>query len=143
MQTLLIAKENMSSPITLYIVPNTGLEIELEGEYVESFKEEKCALSASISSPTARKGVSYYTIHASQLEKYLKKEEGASLPEEYKGAYAPLSEVTLPSAIRKKAGIPSEASYYTYIHPPNDLARDIDKAKVKDKPTMELKMNKM
>ena len=37
----------MSSPITLYIVPNTGLNIELNGEHVERFAK-KSSLPANI-----------------------------------------------------------------------------------------------
>ena len=125
----------MSSPITLYIVPNTGIEIELEGDHVKRFAKKSVLptnISTRNSSPRARKSVSYYTIHASQLRNYLK--EGVPLEKVYSGAYSPLSDVTLPSAIRKKLGIPESASYYTYIHPPNDLARDLDKEKVKDPP---------
>lgn len=131
----------MSSPITLYIVPNTGLKIELNGEHVERFAK-KSSLPSNIvtrnSSPRARKSDSHYIIPAEQLENYLR--EGVSLKAEYKGAYSPLSDVTLPSAIREIAGIPKEACYYTYIHPPNDLARDIDQVKVSK--NVQTKVNK-
>ena len=44
----------------------------------------------------------------------------------YRGYFPPTSRVTLPKMIKRKADIPDNAAYYSFIHPPTGLINDMD-----------------
>jgi len=117
----------MASPIELFVVPNLGLELEFFGEGFKS-AFAPCALLKTndkkhYSTPGKRetKVHLHYKVKSSDIPLFKGKTEMI-----FAGGCAPLSDVTLPSAVRRKAGIPASAFHYTYIHPPTNLAREID-----------------
>ena len=99
----------MASPITLHIVPNSGLEVILDSQYAKTKSE---------SNNIAIK----YTIK--------NKNEMPLLPdfqhEEFHGFMSPINRVTLPSAVMTISGIPLNANYFSFLHPPLKLATAID-----------------
>jgi len=120
----------MASPIELFVVPNIGLQVEFFGEgFQSSFAKipvRKKPVAGKSNSPGKRgaKEQLQYRVQSTDVPHFKGVTERS-----FVGGCAPLSAVTLPSAVRRMAGIPSDACYYTFIHPPPDLARDIDWSK--------------
>ncbi len=111
----------MASPITLYVVPNCGLEIEWIGDDPKTVHK-----ATSRRSYNARQEPAYqYRIINKSEDIPLLKEKSISL-QSFTGLCSPTHDVTLPSAIKKMAGIPKEASFYASIHAPSGLANEID-----------------
>lgn len=122
----------MASPIELFVVPNIGLQVEFFGDGFQSnfgkISASKKPLVAGKSNSPGKRGAKkeqlQYRVQSSEVPHF-----NGVAKRSFVGGCAPLSTVTLPSAVRRMAGIPSNACYYTFIHPPPDLARDIDWSK--------------
>ena len=44
----------------------------------------------------------------------------------FSGFLSPINKITLPEAVKKLAGVPTEAKYFSFLHPPKGLAKVID-----------------
>ena len=106
----------MASPISLYVVPNCGLDIEFDFNLKAVFGDWKTSSRLR----SSRKPLTYRVARKS----------GDFLPGSatsvISGVCSPISEVTLPEAVKTMAGIPSEGKYYCYLHPPPNFAQEID-----------------
>ena len=109
----------MASPIELFVVPNIGLELEFFGDGFKSAATTKEQYYSQGKRDT--KELLHYKVKSNDIPLF----KGAT-EMTFTGGCAPLSGVTLPSAVRRMAGIPSTACHYTYIHPPTNLAREIN-----------------
>jgi len=103
----------MASPVQLCVIPNCGLDIEIvDGafERLSNINDKSTLWKYRV------KGVNQFLYDDSQ-----------STPESYHdGFLSPTYDITLPKAIKKKAGIPEEACRYAYMYPPSDLAEKIN-----------------
>ncbi len=97
----------MSNPILCYITPNCGLQIKVEIQQNDD--------------PTDYGGMRYYTI--TNLSDIQNLPEVADIQNEKytKGEISPLNKLSLPPHQRMAAGIPEEAEYYAFAHPPPNL----------------------
>lgn len=119
----------MASPIELFVVPNIGLHVEFFGDGFQSFfgkisVSKKLSPGKSNSPRGVKEPLLEYRVQSTEVPHFIGFAERS-----FVGGCAPFSTVTLPSAVRRMAGIPPDACYYTFIHPPPDLARDIDWSK--------------
>ncbi len=112
----------MASPITLYVVPNCGLEIEFIGDNPKSVQKE--ARRRSYNTCSNESSYRYRIINKSD-DIPLLKDKSLSL-RSFTGLCSPTHDVTLPKAIKEMAGIPMEADFYASIHAPSGLANEID-----------------
>ena len=101
----------MASPISLYVVPNCGLEL-ANGKLEELEKDFTCNRN--------KKAQTKYFIR-NTCEFPL-----ATTRKDYEGWLSPLNDVTLPRAIRRVAGVPDTARYFAFLYPPSGLAENID-----------------
>ncbi len=99
----------MASPITLYIIPNCGLQIDFDVNQVSEHN----------SNPIE------YIITKKSDELSLRSDH-VGVDEVFSGTMAPVHETTLPKAIKTKAGIPESATYFSFLHPPANLAAAVD-----------------
>jgi hypothetical protein len=105
----------MASPLRLYIVPDCGLKINIEDSIKNAYLYDH------------NKPVNY-SIADTQCFAF-KNTADYDLP--FQGILSPSNELTLPSEIRKIAGIPSGAMRFAYMYPPSKLASFIDWEKQK------------
>jgi len=101
----------MASPIHYYVCPDCGIDIEIANEEEQLKKELK---------PTDLRTPRKYTISKKSLGEIVL-DYDATKPLS-KGNLSPLSPITLPKESKDRAGIPHDARYYAYIHPPPDLS---------------------
>jgi len=109
----------MASPFDYYICPDCGIDVNIveDDEKLErDFKKQPTDLRTPrkyfISENILRRDI----LDNDSIEK-LNQCDGVS-----EGNLSPLSPITLPPHSMKKAGIPTVARYYAYIHPPPDLS---------------------
>ncbi len=94
----------------LYVVPDCGLQIEIK---------ETNAHLYDLNKPVK------YTIKDTACFTF-KDSQARYSQLEFDGVMSPSQEVTLPSEVRKIAGIPAKAERFAYMHPPFKLASLID-----------------
>jgi len=102
----------MASPIHYYVCPDCGINIDIANKEEQLKKELK---------PTDLRTPRKYTICEESLREIVLDYDAATKPLS-KGNLSPLSPITLPSYYKDHAGIPHDARYYAYIHPPPDLS---------------------
>ena len=98
----------MASPITLYIIPDCGLQI----------KVEKDGISENNSSNIP------YTIETALNDGLYLKNQNTN--KEFKGTMSPIHFTTLPRKVKEGAGIPEKAKFFSFLHPPTKLANAIE-----------------
>ena len=102
----------MASPTTLKIVPNCGLQIEIDSIVDASNYDET-------------EPIKYHILNRGNFN--LRRDFNiASNRDLFSGWMSPASEVSLPPAIKEMAGIPLNAQHYAFMHPPMGLADAID-----------------
>lgn len=99
----------MSGPVTFAIQPISDLEIDVNFDQVHE---------------NPRKGIPYALRNVSSQGFRIKEE--CKSQENYEGFLSPLTDLTLPSERRKKAGIPLDATKFAFLYPPKHLAGAID-----------------
>lgn len=104
----------MANPINLFIVPDINLEI---GDTLHRKPQFKC------SSPDR---IEYVITNLEQFSDILKKDVPQDSSTDIHGWMSPIADVTLPSAIKKLAGIPDRATRFAFLHPPIGFAQRID-----------------
>lgn len=107
----------MASPITLYIAPNTGIEITIDRNSISSTR------SSSMFPGDVIKGYSY---QLSNLDQFRIKENGLRDNDISRGFMSPIAPVTLPPYARELCGISEVATKFAFLHPPKGLASQID-----------------
>jgi len=106
--------ETMASPLTLYLAPNCGLEIEIA----------KDPIPGSISHPI---GSRTYTYTLTDVRSQFHLKEGVEHPKVLQGIMSAMSNITLPPVPRREAGILNKkATQFAYIHPPVGFAAQIE-----------------
>mmetsp|Transcript_18684 Transcript_18684/g.27676 ORF Transcript_18684/g.27676 Transcript_18684/m.27676 type:complete len:1350 (+) Transcript_18684:52-4101(+) len=107
----------MASPFYYYIFPDCGIDVNIvQGD--EALEKElkptdlRTTRKYIISEPVLRHEI----LDNDSIAK-LNQCDGVS-----EGNLSPLSPITLPPHSMEKAGIPTDARYYAYIHPPPDLS---------------------
>lgn len=109
----------MASPIALYVSPNKELKIELKKNPFKKDEEPDSSFKP-------------FRYKIANLKYFHLKDEYDENQQEFIGFMSPLSRVTLPRASREKAGIPGNALWCAYLHPPSGLGKIIDWQKYKD-----------
>lgn len=111
----------MASPITIYTVPNCGLEIEFIGINPKSI--HKTNVPAYSGARSHKACFKYQIINKSEdIPLFNKKKTLHS----FTGFCSPVNRVTLPLAVKRIVGVPKDADFFAAIHPPTGLASEID-----------------
>jgi hypothetical protein len=105
----------MASPITLYVVPNCGLEL------ANAEESEKGFVDYFICGRDRKAPTKYRVGNINEFPLA----NGKTNQKHYDGWMSPVNDLTLPRAIRRVAGVPDTARYFAYVHPPCGLAEDI------------------
>ncbi len=101
----------MADPIDLYLSPNSRLGIELIDKD-NHFRD-----------PDFSYKMLSYRIQNNKVFHFLNDDDEKH---EYKGLMSPISEVTVPHCVKTSVGIPKEAKWFGFIHPPTGLATKIN-----------------
>ena len=103
----------------MFVVPNCGLDIELIGSdlAVSSYRRVRVLNRASRSNNEQL----VYRITSQDIPLLT-----TSTSKSFTGSCSPVHEVTLPRVIKRNTGCPVNSAYYCYIHPPVNLAEEID-----------------
>lgn len=102
----------MASPQQIFLDPTTGLDI----EFISEFRDD------GVEPDFSSKPIEYRLCNTDKFRLI----DNAAKGREYRGVISPISKVTLPKAAKRNAGIDTNAVWYSYIHPPKDLAENID-----------------
>jgi hypothetical protein len=108
----------MASPVTLYIAPDTGVEVKVDLDSVSSTRSSYMFPGDII------RGYSYQLSNLGQFR--LKKNDQLNQSLFSRGFMSPIAPVTLPSYARKLCGILEPARTFAFLHPPIGLAGQID-----------------
>mmetsp|Transcript_742 Transcript_742/g.1282 ORF Transcript_742/g.1282 Transcript_742/m.1282 type:complete len:1166 (-) Transcript_742:127-3624(-) len=108
----------MASPITLYIAPNTGIEVTIERKSMSSSTR-----SSSMFPGDLIKGCPYQLSNLGQIRT---NENGVQDYDISRGYMSPIDNVTLPPYARELSGIKKEATKFAFLHPPKGLANRVD-----------------
>ena len=107
----------MASPFYYYICPDCGIDVNIVQEDEKLERDLK---------PTDLRTPRKYSISETLLRReildqksIIKLDQRDGISE---GNLSPLSAISLPPHSKKRAGIPTDARYYAYIHPPPDLS---------------------
>jgi len=112
----------MASPRQIHIFPNCGLEIEIDKskfhglDWTNSFKPWK-----------------YRVSNCDQIfSDSLARADCTAYQDNFEGWLSPASLITLPLTIKKKSGIPVNATSYSFMYPPKGLAEILLKRNYQD-----------
>ncbi len=108
----------MASPLTLYLYPTFDLVFDL---VYDDLYDKDVAPDFSI------KPIAYEIKNTEKFHLI----DGV-LNRSFSGILSPVAKVTLPRSAKLVAGIPETAMWYSYIHPPDELAENIDWEKCAD-----------
>ncbi len=98
----------MASPATLHIITDCGLQISFNADEYQK---------------NPRKGA-FYEIHDDISQGFTLKEGRES--EDWVGFMSPISNLSLPSKVKERAGIKQNATQFAFLHPPRGLAGALD-----------------
>ena len=111
----------MASPITIYTVPNCGLEIKFIGLSPKSIHKTN---TQSYSGSRSHKACFKYQITNKPQDIPLFNETKPL--HSFTGFCSPVNRVTLPLAVKRIVGVPKDAAFFAAVHPPSGLASEID-----------------
>jgi len=105
----------MASPIVFYLYPQCGLKIELNDEIQEHTDD------IHVNDLRIKRKFSVTNPHELPLVETSSQENM-----DFGGFLSPTWSLTLPKKLKELAGIPKEARYYAFMHPPTGLANMIN-----------------
>jgi len=115
----------MASPFDFYICPDCGIDVNIV-EDDEKLERDDKKKPPDLRTPTDLRTSRKYFISETTLRRdildYDSIEKLNQRHSTSEGNLSPLSPITLPPYSMEKAGIPTVAKYYAYIHPPPDLS---------------------